>query len=103
MKIFTIAQVAEICQVSPRTVSKRFDSGRLKATSSPALKTAVFPANTWCGALDDVVLVALLPEHSLPPAEEIRTAINKIVGKPFDAWSLAECIHTSIGAKKEMA
>ena len=32
-KVFTTGQVAKICKVAPRTVSKWFDSGRLRGTS----------------------------------------------------------------------
>ena len=31
-KVFTTGQVAKICKVAPRTVSKWFDSGRLRGT-----------------------------------------------------------------------
>jgi hypothetical protein len=33
--IFSTAQVAKICKVAPRTVSKWFDSGRLKGYRMP--------------------------------------------------------------------
>ena len=35
MKVFTTGQVAKICKVAPRTVSKWFDSGRLKGYRIP--------------------------------------------------------------------
>ena len=37
MKVFTTGQVAKICKVAPRTVSKWFDSGRLTRLSDPRL------------------------------------------------------------------
>ena len=43
MKVFTTGQVAKICKVAPRTVSKWFDSGRLKGYRIPGIaKTAEF-------------------------------------------------------------
>ena len=46
MKVFTTGQVAKICKVAPRTVSKWFDSGRLKRLpDSRFAKTAEFPAS----------------------------------------------------------
>ena len=44
MKVFTTGQVAKICKVAPRTVSKWFDSGRLKDIASPVRKIDAFPA-----------------------------------------------------------
>ena len=34
-KVFTTGQVAKICKVAPRTVSKWFDSGRLRGYRIP--------------------------------------------------------------------
>jgi len=34
MKVFTTGQVAKICKVAPRTVSKWFDSGRFEGLSN---------------------------------------------------------------------
>jgi len=44
--IFTTGQVAKICKVAPRTVSKWFDSGRLRVTESPVHKTDGFRVST---------------------------------------------------------
>ena len=41
MKVFTTGQVAKICKVAPRTVSKWFDSGRLKGYRIPVRRTDV--------------------------------------------------------------
>jgi len=46
MKVFTTGQVAKICKVAPRTVSKWFDSGRLKGYRIPGSHIAVFRAIT---------------------------------------------------------
>ena len=43
MKVFTTGQVAKICKVAPRTVSKWFDSGRLKGYRIPGSKDRRIP------------------------------------------------------------
>jgi PleD family two-component response regulator len=57
MKVFTTGQVAKICKVAPRTVSKWFDSGRLKGFRIP-------------GSLDRRIpreyLIKFLKEHAMP-------------------------------------
>ena len=45
MKVFTTGQVAKICKVAPRTVSKWFDSGRLKGYRIPDPRTVVSRAS----------------------------------------------------------
>ena len=42
-KVFTTGQVAKICQVAPRTVSKWFDSGRLKGYRIPGSQDRRIP------------------------------------------------------------
>lgn len=43
MKVYTTMQAAEICRVSPRTVSKWFDSGRLKGYRVPGSQDRRIP------------------------------------------------------------
>ena len=43
MKVFTTGQVAKICKVAPRTVSKWFDSGRLKGYRIPGSQDRRIP------------------------------------------------------------
>ena len=50
MKVFTTGQVAKICKVAPRTVSKWFDSGRLTGISHPRIARPTHSA----GILDQV-------------------------------------------------
>ena len=45
-KVFTTGQVAKICKVAPRTVSKWFDSGRLRGYRIPGARTAASPASS---------------------------------------------------------
>ena len=50
-KVFTTGQVAKICKVAPRTVSKWFDSGRLKGYRIPgSRRTVASPANNSSGS-----------------------------------------------------
>ena len=43
MKVFTTGQVAKICKVAPRTVSKWFDSGRLRGYRIPGSQDRRIP------------------------------------------------------------
>lgn len=44
-KVFTTGEVARICSVAPRTVSKWFDSGQLRGYRIPGSKDRRIPAN----------------------------------------------------------
>ncbi len=57
MKVFTTGQVAKICKVAPRTVSKWFDSGRLKGYRIPGSQDRRIPRD---------YLVKFLKEHGMP-------------------------------------
>ena len=57
MKVFTTGQVAKICKVAPRTVSKWFDSGRLKGYRIPGSQDRRIPRE---------YLVAFLKDHGMP-------------------------------------
>jgi excisionase family DNA binding protein len=56
-KVFTTGEVAEICKVAPRTVSKWFDSGRLKGYRIPGSMDRRIPREH---------LIAFLDEHGIP-------------------------------------
>ena len=43
-KVFTTGQVAKICKVAPRTVSKWFDSGRLRGYRIPGSQDRISSA-----------------------------------------------------------
>ncbi len=59
-KVFTTGQVAELCRVAPRTVSKWFDSGRLVGYRIPgSLDRRIPRAN----------LIAFMKEHGVPLGE----------------------------------
>lgn len=60
MKVFTTGQVAKICGVAPRTVSKWFDSGRLKGYRIPGGPDRRIPREN---------LIRFLKEHGMPLGE----------------------------------
>jgi len=58
--IFTTGQVAKICKVAPRTVSKWFDSGRLKGYRIPGSQDRRIPREH---------LIKFLNSHGMPLGE----------------------------------
>lgn len=60
---FTTVECAKICKVSPRTVAKWFDSGRLRGYRIPGTQTRRIPR---------YYLVQFLKEHGLPLPDELR-------------------------------
>ena len=58
--IFTTGQVAKICKVAPRTVSKWFDSGRLRGYRIPGSQDRRIPREH---------LIRFLREHGMPLGE----------------------------------
>ena len=59
-KVFTTGQVAKICKVAPRTVSKWFDSGRLRGYRIPGSQDRRIPREQ---------LLRFLQEHNMPLGE----------------------------------
>jgi excisionase family DNA binding protein len=57
IKVFTTGQVAEICHVAPRTVSKWFDSGRLRGYRIPGSRDRRIPRES---------LKSFLKENGMP-------------------------------------
>ena len=55
--VFTTGQVAKICQVAPRTVSKWFDSGRLRGYRIPGSQDRRIPRKE---------LIRFLKENQMP-------------------------------------
>jgi excisionase family DNA binding protein len=55
--VLTTGEVAKICNVAPRTVSKWFDSGQLKGYRIPGSKDRRIPLNN---------LLQFMKEHSIP-------------------------------------
>ena len=75
MKVFTTGQVAKICKVAPRTVSKWFDSGRLRGYRIPGSQDRRIPRE---------YLIKFLKEHGMPLGRTWKT-------KPWPkSWSSAK-------------
>ena len=70
MKVFTTGQVAKICKVAPRTVSKWFDSGRLKGYRIPGSQDRRIPREN---------LIKFLKEHGMPLGELEDETLAKVL------------------------
>jgi excisionase family DNA binding protein len=70
MKVFTTGQVAKICKVAPRTVSKWFDSGRLKGYRIPGSQDRRIPRE---------YLIRFLKEHGMPLGDLEDEAMAKVL------------------------
>lgn len=70
MKVFTTGQVAKICKVAPRTVSKWFDSGRLKGYRIPGSQDRRIPRE---------YLIKFLKEHGMPLGDLENETLAKIL------------------------
>jgi two-component system response regulator RpaA len=77
-KVFTTGQVAKICRVAPRTVSKWFDSGRLRGYRIPGSQDRRIPREQ---------LIKFLTEHGMPLGELEEEGLHKVlligVEQPF--------------------
>ncbi len=69
-KVFTTGQVAKICKVAPRTVSKWFDSGRLRGYRIPGSQDRRIPREH---------LIRFLKEHHMPLGELEEEGWHKIL------------------------
>ena len=69
-KVFTTGQVAKICKVAPRTVSKWFDSGRLKGYRIPGSQDRRIPREQ---------LIRFLKEHSMPLGDLEEEELHKVL------------------------
>jgi len=69
-KVFTTGQVAKICKVAPRTVSKWFDSGRLRGYRIPGSQDRRIPREH---------LIKFLKEHGMPLGELEEEGMHKIL------------------------
>ncbi len=68
--VFTTGQIAKICNVAPRTVSKWFDSGRLRGYRIPGSKDRRVPREN---------LIQFLKEHGMPLGELEDMAMGKVL------------------------
>lgn len=69
-KVFTTGQVAKICKVAPRTVSKWFDSGRLRGYRIPGSQDRRIPREH---------LIKFLKEHGMPLQGLEAEGLHKIL------------------------
>jgi excisionase family DNA binding protein len=74
--IFTTGQVAKICKVAPRTVSKWFDSGRLRGYRIPGSQDRRIPREH---------LIRFLKEHGMPLGELEDEVMGKVLLVGADA------------------
>lgn len=68
--VFTTGQVAKICKVAPRTVSKWFDSGKLRGYRIPGSQDRRIPRDH---------LIRFLKEHGMPLGELEEEGWHKIL------------------------
>ncbi|QGJ72334.1 Mycobacterial persistence regulator A [Planctomycetales bacterium 10988] len=69
-KVLTTGQVAKICKVAPRTVSKWFDSGQLNGYRIPGSQDRRIPRE---------YLIRFLKEHNMPLGELEDEAMAKVL------------------------
>lgn len=96
-KVFTTGQVAKICKVAPRTVSKWFDSGRLRGYRIPGSQDRRIPRDN---------LIRFLKEHAMPLAELEDETASKLLLVGLDATlgaALRERLPEDEGFKFEVA
>lgn len=78
--VLTTGEVAKICNVAPRTVSKWFDEGQLKGYRIPGSKDRRIPVNE---------LIRFMKSHNMPitalPVGKIRILIADTDGDTADA------------------
>jgi excisionase family DNA binding protein len=75
-KVFTTGQVAKICKVAPRTVSKWFDSGRLRGYRIPGSQDRRIPREH---------LLRFLKKHGMPLGDLEAEVYHKVLVVGADA------------------
>ena len=68
MKVYTTGQVAKFCKVAPRTVTKWFDSGRIKGYRLPGSQDRRFPRE---------YLIEFMKKHGMPLPDELKDTETK--------------------------
>lgn len=88
--VLTTGDVAKICNVAPRTVSKWFDSGQLKGYRIPGSKDRRIPLNE---------LIRFMKMHNMPTAaiSAGKTRVLIVDSDRHSASSLAETLRTKAG------
>ena len=86
-KVFTTGQVAKICKVAPRTVSKWFDSGRLRGYRIPGSQDRRIPREH---------LIRFLKEHGMPLGDLEDEVVGKVLAVGTDD-GLLETLRQELG------
>ena len=94
--VLTTGDVAKICNVAPRTVSKWFDNGQLKGYRIPGSKDRRIPVNE---------LIRFMKAHNMPvsalPVGKIRVVL--VNSNTEEASALAEVLRTRGDYEVEVA
>lgn len=86
--VLTTGEVAKICNVAPRTVSKWFDSGQLKGYRIPGSKDRRIPVSA---------LIRFMKQHSIP-LDGLMSGQTRVLIVDSDP-ELATAIHNQLGEK----
>ncbi len=94
--VLTTGDVAKICNVAPRTVSKWFDSGQLKGYRIPGSKDRRIPINE---------LMRFMKTHNIPTAGLRVGGIRVVIAdsNEKEAMSLAQTLRTKADYEVEIA
>jgi excisionase family DNA binding protein len=88
--VLTTGQVAQICNVAPRTVTKWFDAGRLKGYRIPGSRDRRIPANE---------LVRFMQAHDIP-IDGIELGKMRVLIIDSD-WETSEALAKALKSKKD--
>ena len=86
-KVFTTGQVAKICKVAPRTVSKWFDSGRLRGYRIPGSQDRRIPREH---------LLRFLKEHDMPLGD-LEAEVSVTFAQAMDGAQVPLAVPTAQG------
>ena len=87
--VLTTGQVAQICNVAPRTVTKWFDAGQLKGYRIPGSRDRRIPTSE---------LIKFMKAHDMPTDALETSALRMLIID--DDWEAAENMATALQAKK---
>src|SRR6266850_758267 len=87
-KVFTTGQVAKICKVAPRTVSKWFDSGRLRGYRIPGSQDRRIPREILIIGAEKLFIDRV--KELLPEADDFK---YELAHSGFEAGIQAESFH----------
>ena len=88
--ILTTGQVAQICRVAPRTVTKWFDSGQLKGYRIPGGRDRRIPASE---------LIRFMKTHDIP-TESVDIGLIRILIIDSD-WEMAQALSVALQAREK--